>query len=309
MLKVVLDMDPGIDDALALLLALCSPELQLLAITTVAGNAPVEMTSTNALRVLEHLAVKDVPVACGAERPLVRPLVHALDYHGPDGLAQCGLPPPSLRPDKASAAELLANVVLGAPGETTLVATGPLTNVAIAFERWPELPKSLARLVLMGGAYGLTQYSKGNQTPAAEFNIWEDPEAARVVLGSGVDILAVGLDVTTDPAACIGPPHVERLSAGQTRAAKLAARLAAYAVARYGRCELHDPMTLAVLLAPSLFQLVSAPVDIVVEDGPDRGRTRILAADIAGDTPQIRVAAAVDGPRFLDLFVSRMLEA
>ena len=103
-MKVILDMDPGIDDALALLLALCSPELQVLAITAVAGNAPVEMTSTNALRVLEYLAVKNAPVARGAERPLVRPLVHALDHHGPDGLAQCGLPPPSLPLHEASAA-------------------------------------------------------------------------------------------------------------------------------------------------------------------------------------------------------------
>ena len=306
--KVILDMDPGIDDALALLLALCSPELQVVAITTVAGNGPIEMTSTNALRVLEHVGAKDVPVARGAERPLMRSLVHALDYHGPDALAQCGLPSPTMELCQVSAGELLAQAVRRAPGETTVVATGPLTNLALAFEGWPELPRQISRLVIMGGAYGLTPYGdRGNQTPAAEFNIWEDPEAARAVFACGVDITAVGLDVTTDPATCLERQHLERLVGGQTQAAGLAAGLAGYAVEHYGRCEVHDAVALAVLLDPSLFDLVSVGVDIVAEDGPERGRTRILSPEMAEQTPKVRVAAAVDSHRFLELFVSRLL--
>ena len=308
-LKVILDMDPGIDDALALLLALCSPELEVVAITTVAGNAPAHMTATNALRVLEYLAVTDIAVARGAEQPIVRPLVHALDHHGPDGLAQCGLPPPSLPLHGTPAAELLARIVLDAPHQITLIATGPLTNVAIALRQWPELSKAIASLVLMGGAYGITRYGKGNQTPVAEFNIWQDPEAAQVVFSSGIDIIAVGLDVTTDPTACMALQHVEQLRRGQTRAARLAARLAEYSVVRYTRCELHDPLALAVLLDVSLFQLRPALVDIITESGPERGRTRVRSLETTRESSRIRIAVGVDGPRFLELFISRLLEA
>jgi inosine-uridine nucleoside N-ribohydrolase len=136
-------MDPGIDDALALILALKSPEVQILGITTVAGNASLEMTTTNARRVLEYLNVESIPVAMGAEHPLTRPLEDALGYHGPDGLGNCGLPPPRLplHPDKAW--DFLARLVLDTPDEITLIATGPLINVAHAFQRHPELPKHI----------------------------------------------------------------------------------------------------------------------------------------------------------------------
>ncbi len=150
--KVVWDMDPGIDDALALILALKSPEIRVLGITTVAGNAPVEMTSANARRVLEYLNADSIPVAMGAANPLDRPLEDALSYHGPDGLGNCGLPSPLTPLYPAEGRDFLARVVLDAPGEVTLVATGPLTNVAYAFELHPELPGLLAGLVLMGGA-------------------------------------------------------------------------------------------------------------------------------------------------------------
>ena len=306
--KVILDMDPGIDDALALLLALCSSELKVLAVTTVAGNAPIEMTSINALRVLEYLGVKDVPVARGADRPLVRPLVHALRFYGSDGLADCALPLSSLKLHEASAVELLADTILNSVGEITIIAMGPLTNLATALEQRPELPRAIASLIIMGGAYGLTAYGKGNQTPVAEFNIWQDPEAARVVFNSGVDIIAVGLDVTADPRACMGHRHLKQLWAGQTPAARLAARFVEYCLVRYGRCELHDPLALAALLDVSLFQLVSAPVVVVTEDGSDRGRTRILSPEEAEGQPWMRVAVGIDGPRFLQLFVSRLLE-
>jgi len=172
--KVVWDMDPGVDDALALILALKSPEVQVLGVTTVAGNAPLEVTSANARRVLECLSAESIPVAMGAANPLRHPLEDALSYHGPDGLGNCGLPSPLTPLYRAKAWDFLARSVLDAPGEITLVATGPLTNVAYAFELHPELPGFLAGLVLMGGAYSLTPYGKGNRTPFAEFNIWQD---------------------------------------------------------------------------------------------------------------------------------------
>jgi len=303
--KVVWDMDPGVDDALALILALKSPEVQVLGITTVAGNAPVEMTSANARRVLECLNAGSIPVAMGAANPLNHPLEDALSYHGPDGLGECGLPSPKLTLYPAKAWDFLARLVLDAPGEVTLVATGPLTNVAYAFELHPELPGLLARLVLMGGAYSLTPYGKGNQTPFAEFNIWQDPEAAHIVFNSGADIFAVGLDVTMDLAACLNSQHLEQIKTRHTPAAHLVAQLVEYEVKYHGCCRMHDPLALAVLLDASLFDFLSIRVEVVKGSDWDRGVTRILSS---GNSQLIHVASAVDGPRFLKLFLSRILE-
>jgi len=305
MRKVVWDMDPGIDDALALILALKSPEVQVLGITTVAGNAPVEMTSANARRVLECLNASSIPVAMGAASPLNHPLEDALSYHGPDGLGNCNLPSPKLPLHPAEARDFLSRLVLDAPGELTLVATGPLTNVAHAFELHPELPGLLAGLVLMGGAYSLTPYGKGNRTPYAEFNIWQDPEAAHIVFNSGVDIFAVGLDVTMDPAACLNSQHLEQIKTGSTPAAHLAAQLVEYAVKYHGCCRMHDPLALAMLLDASLFDFISTGVEVVKGNDRDRGVTRILSSD---SYQSIHVASAVGGPRFLNLFLSRIVE-
>jgi purine nucleosidase len=306
MRKVVWDMDPGIDDALALILALKSPEvLQVLGITTVAGNAPVEMTSANARRVLEYLNADNIPVAMGAANPLNHPLEDALGYHGPDGLGNCGLPPPEQPLYPAKAWDFIARSVSSAPREVTLVATGPLTNVAYAFKRNPELPGLLARLVLMGGAYRLTPYGEGNRTLYAEFNIWQDPEAAYMVFHSGVDIFAVGLDVTMDPEACLKSQHLEQIKAKNTPAAHLAAQLVEYEVKYHGCCRMHDPLALAVLLDASLFDFTLARVEVIKGNGWDRGVTRIMPSD---SSQLIHVASAVDGPRFLKLFLSRILE-
>jgi len=303
--KVILDMDPGIDDALALILALKSPEAQILGITTVAGNAPVEITSANTCRVLECLDAGSIPVAMGAADPLKRPLEDALSHHGPDGLGECGLPSPLTPMYPVKAWDFLARSVLDAPGEVTLVATGPLTNVACAFELHPELPELLAGLVLMGGAYSLTPYGKGNQTPFAEFNIWQDPEAAHIVFNSGADIFAVGLDVTMDPAACLNSQHLEKIKTGHTPAAHLAAQLVEYEVKYHGCCRMHDPLALAVLVGASLLDFTSTRVEVVTGNDWDRGVTRILSS---GSSQSIHVASAVDGPRFLKLFLSRILE-
>jgi purine nucleosidase len=303
--KVVWDMDPGVDDALALILALKSPEVQVLGITTVAGNAPVEITSANARRVLECLNAGNIPVAMGAAKPLNHPLEDALSYHGPDGLGNCGLPSPLTPLSPAKAWDFLAPLVLDAPGEVTLVATGPLTNVAYAFELHPELPGLLASLVLMGGAYGLTPFGKGNQTPFAEFNIWQDPEAAHIVFDSGADIFAVGLDVSMDPAACLNSRYLEQIKTRHTPTAHLVAQLVEYEVKYHGCCRMHDPLALAVLLDASLLDFTLAGVEVVKGNDWDRGVTRILPS---GRSQLVHVASAVDGSRFLKLFLSRILE-
>lgn len=306
MLKVVWDMDPGIDDALALILALCSPEIQILGITTVAGNAPVEMTSANARRILEYLGATGIPVAMGANSPLVRPLEDARDYHGEDGLGNCALPLPTTPLHPARAWDFLGQLVLdNRPNEITLLATGPLTDIARAFQAYPQLPHLLTKLVIMGGAYGLTPYGKGNRTPFAEFNIWQDPEAAQVVFGSGADIFLVGLDVTMDPAACLATSHLGRIKAGKNRAARLASRLVEYEVTHHGYCRLHDPIALTALLDGCFLNFVRASVEVATGNGWDRGVTRIVSFD---SSSPIQVAYSIDGIRFVDWLLSRLLD-
>lgn len=301
-LKMIWDMDPGIDDALALILALKSSEIEIIGITTVAGNAPVEFTSSNARRVLEYLGNGNIPVAQGAKKPLTRPLIDARDFHGADGLGECSLSPSATFLHPQPAHEFLTNLVREKPGGLYLLATGPLTNLALAFRQNADLPRLLKGLILMGGAYGLTPYAKGNQTSFAEFNIWEDPEAAQIVFRQARGITAVGLDITQNPSTWLKSEHLEKLKSGPP-AAQLAAKLAGYLIERDGHCELHDLLALAALLQPSLFEFVSTPVEVVTRE-LERGRT-ILAQ---GKKPQVQVARSVEGKKFLELFLSRVLQ-
>jgi inosine-uridine nucleoside N-ribohydrolase len=236
---------------------------------------------------------------------LNHPLADALSYHGPDGLGDCGLPPSKLplHPDKAW--DFIAWLVADAPGKITLISTGPLTNLAYAFNRNPKLPGLLDRLVLMGGAYRLTPYGEGNRTVYAEFNIWQDPDAAHIVFNSGMEIFAVGLDVTMDPQTCLTNKHLERIRTGQTPATHLVARLVEYEVKYHGCCRMHDPLALAALLDASLFGFTLGRVQEIKGNGWDRGATRI---SLSTSLKPIHIASAVDGPRFLKLFLSRILE-
>src|SRR5436190_1507063 len=201
---ILLDCDPGHDDAIALLLALASSEVRLLGVTTVSGNQTLEKTTANAIRVLDHVNRDDVPVAAGAARPLVRERHVAAEVHGETGLDGPDLPPPSREPELIHAVDWIAHTVEASAEPVTLVPTGPLTNVALFLARYPDLAATLGRVVLMGGAIG-----EGNTTPAAEFNIWADPEAAHRVFTSGLDVTMVGLDVTHR--ALVKPPHAAQL--------------------------------------------------------------------------------------------------
>jgi len=239
---------------------------------------------------------------------LNHPLVTALDYHGPDGLGKCSLPSPELPPCLERAWDFTARLIMENPGEVALLATGPLTNVAHAFRCYPELPELLAKLVLMGGAYGMTSYGKGNQTPFAEFNIWQDPEVACTVFNSGMDIFAVGLDVSMNPAACLNSRHLERIKDSHAKAARLAEELVEYAISRHGCCAMHDPLALAVLLDTSLFKFDTVRVEVIKGDNWDRGITRVSLGEEASGLPLVHVASDVDGARFLELFLSRISE-
>ena len=304
--KIILDMDTGIDDALAIILALKSPELEILGITTVAGNAPVRLCSINTLRILEYLNITDIPVIEGMAEPLKQPFAGALSYHGSDGLGEIDLPPPKLHTQPTTVWEFIAESVSKNQGEIILVATGPLTNIAVALNHIPGLASSLSGVVLMGGAYGLTQYGKGNRTPFAEFNIWQDPEAAKIVFDSQSVISAVGLDVSMNPTACLTGCHLEQIQKYNTPHAQLAAKLIEYIISHHTYCELHDPLAVAAVLDTSLFGFLSAPIEIITGDGLDRGITHVLPKIDEISPSSIYVANTIDGERFVKLFLSRL---
>jgi inosine-uridine nucleoside N-ribohydrolase len=298
-MRVLLDCDPGHDDAFALLLALASPELELAGVTTVSGNQTVEKTTANALRVLE-LAGSDVPVAAGAERPLVREVRVADEVHGETGLDGPDLPPPSRDPVAAHAVDFLAEHVAG----STLVATGPLTNVALLAALHPEARPE--RLVLMGGAIG-----EGNVTPAAEFNIWADPEAARRVFATGWPITMIGLDVTHR--ALITREHTERLRRAG-RIGEVGAQLldfyGRFHSAHYpefgGASPMHDPVCIALLVEPDLVELRPAYVAVDCGWEQGRGRTNVHLRGRTDDPPNAEVGVDVDGARFAELLLDRV---
>jgi inosine-uridine nucleoside N-ribohydrolase len=303
MTDIILDCDPGHDDAIALLLALASPELRLLGVTTVSGNQTVEKTTANAIRVLDHLGRHEIPVAAGAARPLVRERRVAAHVHGETGLDGPDLPPPSREPDPAHAIDWIAAVVASNPDPVTLVPTGPLTNVALFLARYPDLGARLERIVLMGGAYG-----EGNVTPAAEFNIWADPEAAHMVFSSGLDVTMVGLDVTHQ--ALITAADVERLaSAG--RAGRLVADLYAFYAQFHSRsygwdgAPIHDAVAMAHVIDGTL--LGTKPCGVVVDTAAELGRGR-THTDLRGAhwPPNCHVAVDIDAERFMTLLVERI---
>ena len=296
---IILDCDPGHDDAIAIMLALASAEVELLAVTAVAGNAPLHHTQANAIRVLDHMGRDDIPVAAGADRPLVQDPITARDVHGATGLDGADLPQPSRDPVATHAIDLIAELATTSEQPVTLVATGPLTNVALFVARHPLAAGALERVVFMGGAIGL-----GNLTPAAEFNVWADPEAARRVCMSGLDLTMVGLDVT----------HQALFTSDDTEAVRgrgVAGRLTAELVEFYARAHpdrpgtpIHDAVAVAQVIDPGLLSLEHCHVEI--DCGPvSRGRTLVDRNHVTGEEPNVHVATGID-PRFTRWLAERI---
>jgi inosine-uridine nucleoside N-ribohydrolase len=299
--KIVIDCDPGHDDALAILLALASPELDLVGVTTVAGNQTLDKTTRNALVTLEIGGRSDIPVAAGADAPLRRPLRTAAHVHGESGLDGPELPEPTAQPVAAHAADFLAELI--EPG-FVLVPTAPLTNVALMLERHPDVRDRLERIVWMGGSIG-----EGNTTPAAEFNALVDPEAAAAVFASGIPITMIGLDVTH--MALFTRAHAEELRAAG-RAGRFAAELSDFFLAfhersyRFDGSPIHDAMAVAHVIDPTL--VTTRHVNVAVETSSEfcDGRTVVDLRNVTGREPNADVGVDVDAPRFLDLLVSRL---
>ena len=270
--RVIIDTDPGVDDAFALLLAMRSPELKIEGITPVAGNVPLELTLPNALRMVEIAGRTDIPVAAGAKGPLTRRLVTAAYVHGENGLGGAVFPDPKTKPVSEPAPEFIRTTVRKHPGEITLITIGPLTNVAMALNMDPDLTGMIPRIVMMGGSL-----SGGNITPAAEFNIYVDPEAARIVFQSGIPITMVGLDVTRKTG--LTDAHVRRLESAQNPVSQAAANIAHHAIQHYREAgflvdpNMHDSLAVAAFLNPSLLKWKEYYVDVETEGELTAGET------------------------------------
>jgi inosine-uridine nucleoside N-ribohydrolase len=296
---IVIDCDPGHDDAIAILLALASPEVELRGITTVAGNQTLEKTTRNALKILELAGRTDIPVAAGADRPLVRELRTAAHVHGESGLEGPDLPEPTTAPVDAHAAELLAELL--EPG-VVLVPTGPLTNVALLLERHPDVRPE--RIVWMGGAI-----AEGNVTPAAEFNAFVDPEAAARVFASGIEVTLIGLDITHK--ALFTRAHADRLR-GTGRAGKAVAELSDFfqifheSRYRFDGSPIHDALAVAEVIDPSLVTTVECNVEIETASEWCDGRTVVDRWNVTDRPRNCRAGIDVEAERFLELLVERI---
>jgi inosine-uridine nucleoside N-ribohydrolase len=299
---IILDVDPGHDDAMAILMAAASPAIDLLAITCVAGNAPLANTQENARKVLTVAGITGVPVAAGLDGPLVRPLVTAAAVHGTTGLDGPPLPAPAVELDPRHAVDLIIDLVTVCTREVTLVPTGPLSNIAMALRHAPRLKERVARIVLMGGAI-----AEGNVTPSAEFNIYVDPDAARIVFSSGIPITMVGLDVTHR--ALVGPEEKERIRALGTPVGLLVAGLLDF----YGRhhrahygwnaVPLHDACCVAEVIRPGL--ITTRPMSVQIETVGELtlGRTVCDVWGVSGRNPNADVGVDIDRQGFLDVLM------
>jgi len=290
--KIIIDTDPGQDDAVAILLALASPEIEVLGLTCVAGNVPLPLTHKNARIICELAGRPDVRVFAGCDRPMVRKLVTAEHVHGKTGLDGIALPDPVMPLQDQHAVDFLIETLRAeAPGTVTLVPIGPLTNIATAMQRAPDIIPRIAQIVLMGGAY----FEVGNITPAAEFNIYVDPEAARMVFGSGVDLVVMPLDVTHK--ALTTRPRIEAFRAlghvGEV-VASWTDFFERFDMQKYGSegAPLHDPCTVAFLLWPELFTGRRVNVEIETVSDLTLGMT---VADWWGITQRPKNALFVGG--------------
>ena len=304
---IIIDTDPGQDDAVAILLALASPELDVLGIVAVAGNVPLATTSANARKLCELAGRRDLAVMAGADRPLLRTLVTAEEIHGETGMHGTDLPAPTMPLDGRHGVDFIIETVMGRPaGDVTLCVLGPLTDVAQAFIREPRVAERLREIVLMGG----THFAGGNVTPVAEFNIYVDPEAAKLVFGTGLPLTLIPLDCTHQ--ALTTRARVGRIAAlGTPIGAAVAGWLGSFErldTRKYGDegGPLHDPCVIAYLLDPGLFQ--GKRVHVELEPGSEltRGMTVVDWWGSTGRPANATMLRSLDADRFFALLTDRL---
>lgn len=305
--KIIIDTDPGQDDAVALLLALASTELDVLAITAVAGNVPLALTAKNALKICELAGRRDIAVFAGCDRPLARDLVTAEYVHGQTGLDGIALPDPTLQLRDGDGVDEIIRLIRAHPaGAITLCPLGPLTNIATALHRAPDIAPKIAEIVLMGGAY----FEVGNVTPAAEFNIYVDPEAARTVFGSGIPLVVMPLDVTHK--VLTTRARVEAFRNMGSHVGQVVASwidfFERFDMEKYGNdgAPLHDPCVIAYLLAPDLFNGRHVNVEIEVDSPLTRGMTVADWWGVTGRAENAMFIRDVDADGFFALLNDRI---
>ena len=311
-MKIIIDTDPGVDDAMAIFYALASPELEVIGLTTVFGNAHVDVCTGNAQRILDVAGRSDIPVAMGAGRPLASTYRGPADYvHGVNGLADIPLAAPSRPPHALDAAHFIIEQVMAAPGEITLVPVGPLTNIALAMLLQPDLPKHLAGMVIMGG----NAFVGGNASPAAEANIINDPEAADIVFGADCPIVMCGLDVTE--ATVMSSEQIASIAQINNPRAQMAAAILPYYrdfhLSHGGPdgIHVHDSTCISYLIAPQHYRSVQHPIRVDTGHGVGRGKTwpasrhALTASDWAGRRA-VTILTEVDAAAVVELELERL---
>ena len=301
--KILLDCDPGHDDAVAMMLAWGNPSIELLGVTTVGGNQTLDKVTRNALSVATVVGMHDVPIAAGCRLPLVRPVEIAPDVHGDSGLDGVELPEPAVELDPRHGVDLIIETIMSnEPGTVTLVPTGPLTNIAMAARKEPRIVERVQEVVLMGGGYHV-----GNWSPVAEFNIKVDPEAAHIVFNEKWPIVMVGLDLTHQALAT--DEVAERIAAVPGSVSRFTLGLFTFFRKAYQDAQgfefppVHDPCTLAYLIDPTIVETVKVPVDVELNGSLTTGMT---VADFRAPAPEdchTKVATRLDAPRFWGLVV------
>lgn len=304
--SLIIDCDPGVDDAAALLLAFAAPSLEVLAVTTVAGNVPGRLTQRNARMMRQIARREDVPVFGGAERPMKRPPAGAGEFHGPEGLGDVEPFEPAGIIGDGPAANAIVDLVMRRPEKSVAIAVlGPMTNLALALRREPRLAERLGPVAVMGGA----RSEGGNITPSAEFNIWADPDAAAVVVGSGVEVVAFGLDATHQVRAT--EARIKAIEAVNSESARTAAAMLRFSqriereVVGWKAAPLHDACPIAWLMRPELFELKPCRIEVETQSELTRGHTAVEFR-VDPESARHRWAVKADGQGVFDLMAATL---
>ncbi|MCB0004863.1 MAG: nucleoside hydrolase [Anaerolineales bacterium] len=308
--RIIIDTDPGVDDSMAILFAFCSPEVEIVGLTTIFGNGGSEITTANALRLVELAGRPDVPVARGAETPLLRPFKGmGWMVHGRNGLGNVDFPAPKGTTDPRRAAQFIVDTVMASPGEITLVPLGPLTNIALAVMLEPKIAENVKEVVLMGGAAN----AQGNASATAEANIRNDPEAAKIVFEAPWKVTMVGLDVTR--MSIMTPAYVEHLKSAGNKYTDFIGQILPHYMGFYKQSTgldglyVHDSSALAYVIDPSLFTTRHLYVHVETASPVNFGHTTADWRLNPAEEPNVHVCVDVDHERFLNLYQQRLMEA
>lgn len=311
--RIILDCDPGMDDSVAILLACSDPDIRLEAVTAVNGNYPVETTCKNARKILELIGRTDIPVAMGMSHPMVRKSPKDPFSHGSDGQAEAFLPEPSMPVMEAHAVEVIRDVVSKNPGEITIVATGPMSNIGMAISMYPDLIGKIKRIVAISGAFGLNAASFLNatgDTPQSEWNVYVDPEAARLVYGSGIPLKLIGLDIATDFGVDFNDDQILRLRASANPGARFLDKAVSFVQSRgfSSYCAVIDAIAVAYVIDDSLISFSGYHVGVDTRDGLTLGMTVRDGRHhfVWKDLPLVDIAVGADYARFLELVISSL---